>query len=190
MSPIVLARCLTASLAFIGFFAAAPASAEIEKFMQYCDGKLCPFFRASVTVPEGWVEDREATDYFKAVMLLPKGLDFEKAPAKIYAVARYNRAKQPVSDFVPDSIKDWKSRAKDGKIVALPDLPRGEGKPPFVRHQFDARSLQEQGYELQAVTKDMDKDGNEFIVTITLSANSLEARKAAEAAYLTILAKY
>ena len=49
-------------------------------------------------------------------MLLPKGLDFEKAPAKIYAVVRYNRDKRPISDFLPDRIKDWKSGAKDAKI--------------------------------------------------------------------------
>ncbi len=59
-----------------------------------------------------------------------------------------------------------------------------------MRHQFDARSLKEQGYELQAVTTDSDKDGNELIVTITLLANSPAARKAAEPAYQAILAKY
>ncbi len=37
---------------------------------------------------------------------------------------------------------------------------------------------------------DSDKDGNEFFVTITLSANSREARKVAEPAYLAILSKY
>jgi len=168
---------------------AAPARAEVEKIMFNCDGKLCPFLRASVTVPEGWVEDKDATSYFKAVMLLPQGSDFDKAPAKIYAVALYNRDKRPVADFIPDSIKEWKSRAKDAKIVKLEDYPRPSGQR-FVRYQFDARSLKEQGYELYAVTKDRDKDGNEFTVTITLSANSLEARKAAEAAYKAILAKY
>jgi hypothetical protein len=180
--------CRIAIVLALGLLA-APAQAEIEKFMFSCDGKLCPFFRVSVTIPDGWVEDKEATNYFKAVMLLPKDAEFDKAPVKIYAVARYNKNKLPLADFIPDSIKDWKSRAKDAKIVKLEDYPRPSGQR-FVRYQFDARSLKEQGYELQAVTKDMDKDGNEFVVTITLSANSLEARKAAEAAYKAILAKY
>jgi hypothetical protein len=190
MSPLARARRLAALLVFTGLLVAAPAKAEIEKFMQHCDGKLCAFFRVSIVVPDGWVEDKEATDYFKVQMLLPKGVEFDKAPAKIYALARYNPKKQPIADFVPDTIKDWKSRAKDGKIVKLDDLARGPGKPVFVRHQFDARSLKEQGYELQAVTTDNDKDGNEFVVTITLSANSLAARKAAEPAFLAILGKY
>jgi len=43
---------------------------------------------------------------------------------------------------------------------------------------------------LQAVTTDSDDDGNEFLVTITLSANSQKDLKAAEPAYLAILGKY
>ena len=51
------------------------------------------------------MEDKEATCYFNAQVLLPKGLDFEKAPAKIYAVVRYNRDKRPISNFLPDRVK-------------------------------------------------------------------------------------
>jgi hypothetical protein len=180
----------SALLALVGLtFAATGARADVEKFMKQCDGKLCPFFRASVVVPDGWVEDEEATDYFKAVFLLPKNAEFENAPAKIYAIARYNRDKKAAATFIPAAIKDWKGRAKDAKIVKLDDVPRA-GKLPFTRHQFEARSLKEQGYELQAVTSDSDKDGNEYVITITLSANSKAALKAAEPAYLTILEKY
>jgi hypothetical protein len=123
------------------------------------------------------------------VLLLPKGQEFEQAPAKIYAVARHNRNKQPIADFLPDNIKDWKRRAKDANITKLADLPRA-GKDAFVRHSFEAKRLKEQGYELQPVTTDCDKDGNQFIVTITLSANSPDAFKAAQTAYMAILSKY
>jgi hypothetical protein len=184
MPPAAVFR-LTAVLFVTGLLALSPAKAEIEKFMRQCEGKLCASFRASITIPDGWVEDKEASDYFNAQMLLPKGVDFDKAPAKIYAVVRYNRAKQPISD----TIKDWKSRAKDTKINKLDDLIRA-GKAPFVRHAFEARRLKEQGYELQSVTSDGDKDGNEFVVTITLSADSKAALEAAQPAYLAILNKY
>lgn len=179
-----------AILALLGLILAATgARAEVEKFIKQCDGKLCPFFRASVTVPEGWVEDKEATDYFKAVFMLPRDVSFDDAPAKIYAIARYNREKKQAATFIPAAIKDWKGRAKDAKITKLEDLPRA-GKTPFMRHQFEARRLKGQGYELQAVTSDADKDGNEYVITITLSANSQAAFKAAEPAYLAILQKY
>ena len=176
---------------FIMLCAALPARAEIEKILNHCPDqqKLCPFFRASVTVPDGWVEDKEASEYFKVVMLLPKGVNFEKAPAKIYVLARYNRDKRPIVEFLPESIDDWKSRAKNGRIAKLDDLPR-PGKAPFLRRSFEAPKLAEQGHELLAMTSDGDKDGNEFVVSVMLSANSRDALKAAEPAYLAILGKY
>ncbi len=79
-------------------------------------------------------------------MLLPKGQEFEHAAAKIYAVARYNRNKQPIADFLLDNIKNWKRRAKDAKITKLADLPRA-GKDAFVRHRLEAKR---QGAGLQA----------------------------------------
>lgn len=175
---------------FAGLIAATPARATIEKIMNQCHGKLCPFFRASIVIPDGWVEDKDATRYFNSQFLLPKGIDFDKAAAKIYVAVKYNRKKQPISDFMPENIADWRSRAKDAKIIDLDDLSRGNGKPAFVRHRFEAGSLHEQGYELQAVTTDGDQDGNEFFVTITVSANSREALQDAEPAYLAILSKY
>lgn len=185
-----LCRRLSAIFGLIGLLGAAPAHAEIEKFMHLCDQKMCAFFRASITLPDGWVEDQEATKYFNSQFLLPKGVEFDAAPAKIYVVVRYNRNKQPISDFTPDAISDWRSRAKDARITRLEDLPRGDGKPVFERRQFEAKSLKEQGYELQSVTTDRDNDGNEFIVTITLSANSRKALQSAEPAYQAILRKY
>jgi hypothetical protein len=177
------------ALAAASLFCGVPARGEIQKLLIPCEGKICPFFRASVTAPDGWVEDKEATNYFKAVFMLPSGMSFDDAPAKIYAIAVVNREKKPISVFLPDTIKDWKSRAKGAKVTRLDDLPRA-GKPAFIRHQFEAPRLKEQGFELQAATTDGDKDGNEFIVTITVSANSREALKKAEPAYRAILEKY
>ena len=175
---------------FAVLIATTPAGATIEKIMNQCNGKLCPFFRASIVIPDGWVEDGESTRYFNSQFLLPKGTDFEKADAKIYVAVKFNRKKQPISDFMPENIAYWHSLAKDARITDLDDLPRGDGKVAFVRHQFEAASLHEQGYELQAVTTDSDNDGNEFLVTITLSANSRKALNAAVPAYMAILAKY
>ena len=184
-----LSKLAAIAIAATALFCGGPARSEIEKFLLPCEGKMCPFFRASVTAPEGWVEDKEATNYFKAVFMLPSGTSFDDAPAKIYAITVFNREKKPISGFLPDTLKDWKRRSKDAKVTRLEDLPRA-GKPAFVRHQFEAPRLKEQGFELQAVTTDGDKDGNDFIVTITLSANSREALKKAEPAYRAILEKY
>ncbi len=181
---------LAAGLAVAGLIAAAPAHAEIEKFMRHCDGKLCPFFRASITVPEGWVEDAEATRELGVQMMLPKGLDFEKAPAKIYVLVRYNRDKGPVSAITRDTYSDWKKRAKNAKVSKLPEVARANGKPAFERHQFEAPKLEEQGFEMTSLAADTDKDGNAYVVVVCISANTREAFKSAEAAYLSILKAY
>jgi hypothetical protein len=184
--------CLLAALFAIASLctAAQPAAAEIKKFLTNCKGGLCPHFRTTVEIPEGWVEDKEASAYFDAVMLLPKGIDFDTAPAKIYAVVRYNPKKQPVADFLPDAIRQWKSLARNVTITALPELKRANGKGVFVRHQFEAPRLKEQGFELQAATAEDDADGNNFIVTITLSANTRAAFDAAQPAYRSILERF
>jgi hypothetical protein len=185
-------RALLIALSLLGTAGAvAPASAEIQKFMRAnCDKGLCPYFRASITVPDGWVEDEAASREFDAQMLLPKGKDFDSAQAKIYAVVRYNPKKLAVANFVLDAHEQLRDSAKDGRFTMLPEMIRADGKPSYIRYNFEAPSLKEQGYETQAVTKDGDKDGNDFIVTIVLTANSRNAFKAAEPAYLSILSKY
>ncbi|MES1148203.1 MAG: hypothetical protein ABUL53_03385, partial [Bradyrhizobium guangdongense] len=71
----------------LGLFGVAPAQAEIAKFVKPCGSqdqkvKLCPSYRASITIPDGWVQDKEASAYFDAQFLLPKGVAFGDAPAK------------------------------------------------------------------------------------------------------------
>jgi hypothetical protein len=169
---------------------ALPARAEIQKFMRDCDMKLCAFFKASITAPEDWIEDKEASSALGVQMLLPKGQEFEKAPAKIYALVRYNKDKAPVSSVSRDTYRDWKERSPKAKVAKLAEVPRASGKPAFERHQFEAPELDEQGFEQTALAADSDKDGNAYVVVLVLSANTREAYKANEAAYLSMLKAY
>ncbi len=88
-------RRLAAAVAFFALLGAAwPASAEIEENMNQCDGKLCAFFRASVTPPDGWVEDKAATRHFDAVILLLKDANSKDAlksaePAYLAILGKY-----------------------------------------------------------------------------------------------------
>jgi hypothetical protein len=182
-------RHFAVALAAISLLA-VPARAEIEKFMRDCDMKLCVSYRASITVPDGWVENKEASRELGVQMLLPKDVDFEKTPAKIYALVRYNKDKQPVSAITKDTYRDWKERSKKAKVAKLADVARTNGKPAFERHYFEAPELGEQGYETTALAADTDKDGNSFVVVLVLSANTREAFKASETAYLSILKAY
>jgi hypothetical protein len=183
-------KAFLASAITLLVLSAAPASADIEKFMNMCDGKLCPSFRASITIPEGWVEDKEASRELGVQMLLPKDKGFDEAPAKIYAMVHYNREKKAVASFLAPQVKEWRGLAKDAKVEKMPDLPRADGKAVYLRQKFQAPSLKQQAYEQVAVTGDGDKDGNSFVVVITLSSDTREAFDAAQDAYRQILAKY
>jgi hypothetical protein len=179
---------VTAAVAL--FAGLSPAQAQVEKYMRQCEGKLCAYFRAPITVPDGWVENAEASRELGVQMLLPKGQDFDAAPAKIYVLVRYNPKKQPLSTMVADTYSDWKGRARNAKVKKLADVARANGKPAFERHQFEAPKLQEQGFEMTAFTADSDKDGNAYFVVVCVSANNRKALSDSEAAYLSILKAY
>jgi len=61
MPPLAVACRVRAAMILMGLLAAAPAKAEIEKFTRQCDGKLCASSRASITIPDGWIGDGEAS---------------------------------------------------------------------------------------------------------------------------------
>jgi hypothetical protein len=170
--------------------AAVPACAEVEKIMLVCDGKLCPSFRASVAPPDGWVEDKETSRKMGAVIFLPRGQTFHSAGAIMYATARFNRDKRPVTDFIEQDQTRWREKAGDVKITRLPDVVRANGKDAFVYFQFVAPSMKAQPFERVATVSDSDKDGNAFVVGLVLTAKSQKALAAAEPAYLAMLKAY
>src|SRR5262245_908756 len=110
---------LRVAAAIVAILAVAPARAEVEKIMQVCDGKLCPFFRASFTSPDGWVEDKENSRKMGVVIFVPRGQTFHSAGAIIYATARFNRDKKPITDFIEQDQARWREKAKDVKITGL-----------------------------------------------------------------------
>ncbi len=179
-----------AGLVVAGLIAAAPAHAEIEKFMEHCDGKLCAFFRAPIIIPDGWAEHAEATKELRVQMLLPKGQEFDAAPAKIYVLVRYLKDKDPLAVVTKTAYSDWQTRDKRAKVAKLGEVARANGKPAFIRHQFEAPKLKEQGFETTSLALDTDKDGNTYVVVVCLSSDTREAYKSAEAAYLSILKAY
>ena len=179
-----------AGLVVAGLIAAAPAHAEIEKFMEHCDGKLCAFFRAPIIIPDGWAEHAEATKELRVQMLLPKGQEFDAAPAKIYVLVRYLKDKDPLAVVTKTAYSDWQTRDKRAKVAKLGEVARANGKPAFIRHQFEAPKLKEQGCETTSLALDTDKDGNTYVVVVCLSSDTREAYKSAEAAYLSILKAY
>ncbi len=178
-------------LAFVGLFAAvAPAQAQIEKAMRHCYGQPCPYFRAPITIPDGWAEHDDASRELDVQMLLPKDQEFNTAPAHIYVSVRQNRNKEARPAMLREIYSEWKDWMTDGKMTRLADVSRANGKPAFQRYQLDAPDLAVQRFEIASMVLDGDKDGNEFFVVVYLSGKTREALKSNEAAYLSILKSY
>ena len=161
----------------------SPAKSEIEKFMRVCSGKLCPYYRASVAVPEGWQEDQASSRAMNAQIFVPKGKTFDDAGA-------INRDRTPIATLVAEDHANWRQKARDVKIERLPDVARAAGQESFLQYQFEMPSRKAQPFERVATSGDVDKDGNAFLVGVVLTATSMKALKAAEPAYLTILKGY
>ena len=102
--------------------------------MVNCDDRICAFFHASVTILDGWVEDKEATsrDHFA------KGRRLQRF--KGHDLCDRGLKKQPISDFLSDAIEDWKSRAKAG--FCAPRLRGAESDGAGIRAASSHRRRQ------------------------------------------------
>jgi hypothetical protein len=168
----------------------SPAIGQVEKVMRVCEGKLCPFFRAPIKVPDGWQDDEAASRRNNVTMLIPKGKTFGSAPAIIYVAVRANADKEPLATLVAREHENWKKRVPDATISRLPDVPRADEKGAFVQYRYEAPNLTSQGFERVATTADTDNEGNTFMVAIVITAQSKQALDAAEDAFLSILRHY
>ncbi|HLL27987.1 MAG TPA: hypothetical protein VKT73_10130 [Xanthobacteraceae bacterium] len=167
------------------FFAALaqPAGAEVEKFVQFGDGQLNPYFRLKFTPPQGWVLDAKATQENGLAMYVPKGMNFGNAPALMYIRVSYNSDKRSMEKFIEVAHERWKNTEKDSKIEKLASEKRANGKPDFQVYHFVNPSNPQQAYELMAYGEDTDKDGNSYFLMIGLTAAAQKAIDAAEADY-------
>jgi hypothetical protein len=192
--PLTFHRALLRALAVSGLLVAAlpfsGAVAQIEKVIRICEGKLCPFFRAPIKVPEGWQDDEAASRRNNVTMLIPKGKTFGSAEAIIYVAVRANADKESLAALVAREQEGWRKRVPDATITRLPDVARSDDKGAFVQYSYEAPSLKSQGFERVATTTDTDKDGNDFMVAIVVTALNKKALDEAEPAFLSILRQY
>jgi hypothetical protein len=162
---------------------ALPASAEVEKFMTIRNGQMHPFYRLKFTPPPGWVKEEEATKKNGLAMYAQEGKDFSTSPALIYITVSYNHDKKTLRQFIDTANEWWRGKVKDTQIEKIAGEKRENGLPDFEVYRYVNPSQPNQPYELVAFGEDKDKDGNNFLMKIALSAKSKKALKAAEASY-------
>jgi hypothetical protein len=162
--------------------AAAPASAEIEKFMTITNGQMRPFYRLKFTPPKGWVQEKDASKKYGLPMYVREGTDFSSSPALMYIMVSYNhQKKETLQQYIDNSNEYWRGKMKDARIEKASAEKRANGQPDFEVYRYVNPSDSNQPYELLAYGEDKDKDGNHFLMKIALSARSEKALNAAEA---------
>jgi hypothetical protein len=168
----------------IANFLAAPASAEIDKFMTIRNGQMNPYYRLKFTPPPGWGEDKDASKKYGMPMYVQEGTNFASSPALMYIMVKYNHEKkETVQQYIDTSNKYWREKMKDTQIERVGAEKRANGMPDFEIYRFVNPSDTNQPYELIAFGEDKDNDGNNFLMKIALSARSEKALKAAETSF-------
>ena len=168
--------------------AAGAAQAEVQKFMNTCDGKLCPSYQLVLTPPDGWAVDQDATKKNRVQIMVPKGKNYANAPALIYVQVFYHRDKQQtLENFAEVSNGRWRANVRDAKVAELPAVARANGKPGFLRFAFENPSKKQQAYELGAFGIDSDQDGNEFVLDVVMTGADKAALDRAEKDYIAFL---
>jgi hypothetical protein len=168
--------------------ATGAAQAEVQKFMNSCDGKLCPSYQLVLTPPNGWIIDKDVTAKNKVQIMVPVGKDFFNAPALIYVQVFFRANKeQSLANFASVSNERWKAHVKDAKVTELPALARANGKPGYLRFAFENPSKTKQAYELGAFGIDSDNSGNEFALDVVMTGLDKAAVDRAEKDYIAFL---
>jgi len=182
-------RLLQSALAAALILGGVTARAEVQKFLNPCPGQqLCPSFRLIMTPPDGWVLDAQATRENNVQMMVPKGKTFANAEPLIYVQVFYHRDKQQtLDDFARVSNERWLAASAKAKITELPAIARTNGKEGFLRFAYENPGNAQQAYEMGAFGIDDDKDGNEFVLDVVMTANGKKALERAEKDYAAFL---
>ena len=164
------------------------ASAEIQKLMQMCPGqKLCPWFKAVVSPPPGWVEDKEfGTSRFVTALFPDKGELGPKDPL-IYVQVSWHRDRQTLEENIADNQRLWRKSEPRVKITPLPDVARGDGKTAFKVFLYENPTHPKQAFETIAFALEPQPDGNHYIITVVDTASNRHAIDASRDAYRAIL---
>jgi hypothetical protein len=179
---------LTAVVASLNVIPAAAAG--VEKMLSDCGAGSCPFDSASISTPAGWTHDDFAERTLHIKVLVRNGQSFVSTDAFILAAVLPNFGNDSIADHVWRGQKFMRTQVPDLRIVALPDLARANGKVGFLVFQYEKPSSPTRRFERIATTMDTDKDGNVFVVSISLTADSAKVFEAAEASYLEVLRGY
>jgi hypothetical protein len=190
MSIKSIARSIVLTTVLASLDVIPAAAAGVEKMLSDCGAGTCPFDSASISTPAGWTHDDFAERTLHMKVLVRSGQSFTSTDAFILATVLPNLDNDSIADLVWRGQTFIRAQTPDVTIRALPDLARANGKVGFLVFQYEKPNASTRRFERIATTMDTDKDGNVFVVSISLTADSATVLEAAEASYLEVLRRY
>jgi hypothetical protein len=169
-------------------FLAHPASAEIQKLMAMCPGqKLCAWYKAVVSPPPGWAEDKEFGGSHFITALFPDQPKVGPDAPLIYLQVSLHQDNQTLEENIAQNQGIWRKSEPEAKITPLPDVPRGGEHAPFKVFLYENPTHPKQAFELTAFTLEKQPDGTHYIITVVDTASSRKAIDASRDAYTAVL---
>lgn len=172
--------------------AALPAgafAAELNGFTEHCpeEKKICFWHKAVVKPPKGWVEDKDWSQRYKALVLFDRGDQSADKPI-MYVRAHAGDKELALDDYVREAQARWKEHLADSSIEPLPDLVRA-GQPPIKIYLYRNPSQPEQAFELTAFMKDVDAKhpGDTYFFQVVLASPSMDELDKAKPAFMDLI---
>jgi hypothetical protein len=145
--------------------------------------KMCPWVKTKAEPPKGWVEDKEWTERYQAVLFFLGGDQSDDKPL-IYVRTLLAEPSMGLDAYIKNAQSRWKNDHASA-IEPQPDVKRN-GKPTFKVFLYKNPSVKNQAFELTAFTGDRDPShGNrayfqEAVLVAPNQATLAEARAAFE----------
>jgi hypothetical protein len=179
---VILALALTTTVS---------SAASIKGIAYKCPDRagMCVWHMAVVSPPEGWAEDKEWTQRYRAFTIFRKGKKGKNDPL-IYLRAHSGDKALSIEEYVSVAQERWKKRMTTSTIEPQPDLVRA-GKPALKLYLYKNPSTPEQAFELTAFLKDVDdaNPGETYFFQAVLVSPTLEGLEQARPAFLEMLGR-
>jgi hypothetical protein len=165
-----------------------PTSAEIQKMVAMCQGQnLCPWYKAVVSPPKGWAEDKDFGGAHFITALFPDKAQLGPVAPVIYVQVSLHRDDQTLDENITQNQSIWRKSEPAAKITPMADSLRSDGRAPFKVFLYENPTHPKQAFEMMAFTLEKQPDGSHYIITVVDTASNRKGIDGSHDAYMAVL---
>ena len=168
-------------------FTTPAQAAEIKRFTEICQNKLCQWFLAHVPAPAGWTTNLNYSRANKMLTFLPAKRSIGPDDPLIYIRTSQNGGASTLDQFAETSNSRWRGMVQNAQIERLPDLERGAGKGAWRVYRYVNPGREDQAHELLAFGEHVKDGRSKFFHMVVLTASELSTVEKARPAFLNLV---